>query len=57
MDAITRSTERRMIMTAEPITLLDLALGLMVLMMFIVALVAFAIIMKMFIKEFFGKKK
>ena len=44
-------------MTAEPITLLDLALGLMVLMMFIIALVAFAIIMKMFIKEFFGKKK
>ena len=44
-------------MTAEPITLLDLALGLMVLMMFIIALVAFALTMKMFIKEFFGKKK
>lgn len=43
-------------MTTEPLTLLDLALGLMVLMMFIIALVAFIFTMKMFIEEFFGKK-
>jgi len=53
LDAIARAAERRMIMTAEPITLLDLAAGLTLL----IAIVAIVVNVIALLREYFGKKK
>jgi len=53
LDAIARATERRITMIAEPLTLLDLVLGLMLL----IALVAIVVNVIALLREYFGKKK
>ena len=53
MDAIARATERRIMMTTEPITLLDLAAGLTL----IIALVAIVVNVACLVKEFIIDKR
>ena len=53
MDAIARATERKMIMTAEPLTLLDLAAGLTLL----IALVAIVVNVACLVKEYIIDKR
>ena len=53
MDAIASNAEMRITMTAEPLTLLDLVLGLMLL----IALVAIVVNVIALLREYFGKKK